>query len=152
MYWDANTKVSRTGHLTYKKRSKNMKSPETFGVRVDLIRNGVKTWCQYKSLPNRPFDLQAWPWPWTGMVGTWVLHIAFTALTCDTSFTKILQPVSEIWNGNDFERTNGWADRRTDRHTSRTKKYLLYTGGDIIVKSTLINFSCASLLKLKLIS
>ena len=143
--------------------------------------------CQYKSLPNRPFDLQAWPWPWTGMVGTWVLHIASMAWTSDTSFMKILQLILEIWSGHDFERTdrqtdihqgqkkyplytggdnpfrryeadtifgrtNGWADRRTDRHTSRTKKYLLYTGGDIIVKSTLINFSCASLLKLNLIS
>ena len=50
------------------------------------------------------------------------------------------QPVSD--------RHDFWTDRWADIHPGQ-KKYLLYTGGDIIVKSTLINFSCASLLKLK---
>ena len=75
------------------------------------------------------YDLQAWPWPWTGMVGTWVLHVASVRWTCDTSLMKIPQAVSEIWSGHDF------MDRRTDGQTDiRHKNNIspLYTGGDII--------------------
>ena len=52
------------------------------------------------------------PWPSTGMVGTWVLHIAFMRWTYDTKFMKIPQAVSEIWSGHDI------MDRRTDGQTN----------------------------------
>ena len=62
------------------------------------------------TLNAQTFDLQAWPWPRTGMVRTWVLHIASMRWTSDPSFMKILQAVSEIWSGHNFGQTDERAD------------------------------------------
>ena len=91
---------------------------------MKILQAVLEIWSGHE-IKAQTFDLQVWPWHWTCMVGTWVLHIAFMRWTSDTSFMKILQAVLEIWSGHDFGQTDRQTDRRTDRQTPRTKTIYL---------------------------
>ena len=147
MYWDANTKVSRTGHLTYK--------PD-LDLEPVWSERGFCTsppWREYLTqVSSKSYNLF-----WRYGADT-ILNGRTDRQIYIKDKKNIPYIQGETTRFGDMKRTrflDGQTDERTDGQTDihpGQKKYLLYTGGDIIVKSTLINFSCASLLKLKLIS
>ena len=73
-------------HQVFVKGSYTLYEPENFGWSLHFKQKHWRTWQME----------QVWHWPWTGMVKTWVLHIALIRWTCDPSFTKPLQAILAI--------------------------------------------------------